>query len=149
MRNLSAFLIGALFAVGLGVGGMTLPSKVIGFLDFFGNWDPSLAFVMAGAVVVYFVAFRVVRGTAPVLETRFALPTKTMLDRRLLTGAALFGVGWGLAGYCPGPALTSLGAGSTNAVVFVSAMLAGMLGQHLWAKLGSSSLATTRTASAT
>ena len=127
MRNISAFLIGALFAIGLGVSGMTLPSKVIGFLDFFGSWDPSLVFVMGGAVVVYFIAFRIVRGIAPVLETSFSLPTNKIIDRKLLGGAALFGVGWGLAGYCPGPVLTSLGAGSTDAAIFFVAMMSGML----------------------
>jgi len=127
MKNVSSFLAGLLFAIGLGVGGMTLPSKVIGFLDFFGNWDPSLAFVMGGAVVVYFLAYRVVRGNAPVLDSAFSLPTKTLIDHRLLGGAATFGVGWGLAGYCPGPALTSLGAGSLDAAAFTVAMFAGML----------------------
>ena len=90
---------------------MTDPARVIGFLDFFGGWDPSLMFVMAGAVVVYFVVFRWVRGVAPVLTTQFEIPTRRAIDLRLVLGAGLFGVGWGLAGFCPGPGLVSLGGG--------------------------------------
>ncbi len=123
-----AFLSALLFAVGLGVGGMTLPSKVHGFLDFFGNWDPSLAFVMGGAVAVYTLFFRVVRPqlSRPVLAPRFQLPTRRDLDARLLGGAALFGVGWGLAGICPGPALVSIPTGGLGIWVFLVAMLVGM-----------------------
>ncbi len=136
MKNFSAFLLGLLFAAGLGIGGMTMPSKIIGFLNFFGGWDPSLAFVMGGAVLVYFFAFRIVRGASPsifspVLGGSFALPTKTLIDRRLIGGAALFGFGWGLAGYCPGPALTSIGAGSVDAAVFAVAMIGGMIGHRV------------------
>ena len=123
-----ALVAGALFAIGLALAGMTQPSKVIGFLDVAGDWDPSLALVMAGGVSVFFVANRFARRrAAPLAGERFYLPTRHQLDPRLLTGAALFGVGWGLAGYCPGPGLTSLASGSSAALTFVLAMLGGML----------------------
>src|SRR5262245_52978645 len=111
MRSaLIAFSSGALFAVGLVISGMTQPAKVIGFLDFAGAWDASLAFVMVGALAVHLVAYRIVaRRTAPVFANAFEIPTATAVDRRLVWGAAIFGVGWGLAGYCPGPVLVSLG----------------------------------------
>jgi len=128
MSRASAFAAGVVFAVGLGISGMTQPAKVIGFLDFFGRWDPSLVFVMGGAVVFYFAAFRWVRGYGtPLLADRFRLPDRTDIDARLVAGAAIFGVGWALAGYCPGPAITSLGALSGDALIFAAAMLAGML----------------------
>jgi uncharacterized protein len=123
----TAFLAGVLFAFGLGVGGMTQPARVIGFLDFAGRWDPSLAFVMSGAVVTYAVLFRLVRRRKrPMLAAAFSIPTRRDVDGRLLAGAALFGVGWGLAGYCPGPGIVSLAAGTAPVVVFVTAMVAGM-----------------------
>lgn len=127
MANLVAMLSGLLFAVGLGIAGMTQPSKVIGFLDVAGDWDPSLAFVMGGAIVVYMPLLRLVksRGRA-VLAPRLSLPTRKDLDARLLLGAALFGVGWGLAGYCPGPAIVSLTTLGGPALVFGAAMLGGM-----------------------
>jgi len=128
MRSqLAAFVAGVLFAVGLAISGMTQPAKVIGFLDFFHDWDPSLVFVMGGAVVVYFIAFRFLRGEAPLFASRFTLPTKTEIDRRLLIGSSLFGAGWGLSGYCPGPAITSIGSASSAAAVFCVAMVGGML----------------------
>jgi len=124
----TALVAGALFAVGLVVGGMTLPSKVVGFLDPFGDWDPSLLLVMAGAIAVYFPAYRLVtRRRSPILEESFILPTRRDIDRRLLVGAALFGMGWGLGGFCPGPALTSLGGLSEAALTFVPAMFAGFV----------------------
>ena len=126
-RMAAAFLAGVLFALGLGVGGMTQPARVIGFLDVAGRWDPSLAFVMAGAVATYGALFRVIRRRVrPVLTPTFALPTRRDVDGRLLTGAAIFGIGWGLVGYCPGPAIVSLAAGAAPVLVFVTAMLAGM-----------------------
>lgn len=132
MQRIVAFAAGLVFAVGLGISGMTLPSKVIGFLDFFGRWDPSLLFVMGGAVSVYFFAFRAVRGfAAPVFADRFTPPEATAIDRRLVIGAAVFGVGWGLAGYCPGPVVTSIGAASSFALIFCAAMIAGMAGFRL------------------
>jgi len=118
---------GAVFAVGLALAGMTQPSKVVGFLDFAGSWDPSLALVMVGAIAVYSVLHRRVASMeAPILGGDFSLPTKTDLEPRLVLGAALFGVGWGLGGFCPGPALASLGTAKTEVLTFVAAMLAGM-----------------------
>lgn len=127
MHALSAFVTGLVFGVGLIVARMTDPSKIIGFLDVAGAWDPSLAFVMAGAIMVGLVAFRVARRrTAAFLGGAMHLPTVRHIDRRLMLGSLGFGAGWGLAGYCPGPALVALGAGQDKAVVFVIAMLGGM-----------------------
>jgi uncharacterized membrane protein YedE/YeeE len=124
-RALAALGSGLVFGAGLVVSGMTKPEKVIGFLDLFGAWDASLAFVMLGAIAVHFVAHRLVRGrSAPLLAPRFALPTRRDIDMKLVVGAAVFGVGWGLAGYCPGPGLVAAASGG-GAVVFVAALLAG------------------------
>jgi uncharacterized membrane protein YedE/YeeE len=132
MSGLVAFLVGAIFALGLGVGGMTQPARVLAFLDVAGDWDPSLALVMLGAVAIYAVAFRVcTRRARPFIAARFDLPARRDIDRRLMTGATVFGIGWGLAGLCPGPALTSLASGRAPALVFVAAMLAGMAVQRL------------------
>lgn len=122
----SALVAGAIFAAGLVVSGMVLPSKVLDFLDVTGEWDPSLAFVMAGAIGIHAIAHIIARRrTAPFAASSF--PTYlTRLDAPLLCGAALFGIGWGLAGYCPGPALLSAAAGAREAVLFVPAMFAGM-----------------------
>lgn len=117
---------GLLFGIGLAVAQMTNPLKVLGFLDVAGDWDPSLALVMGGAVLVTVSAFRLVlKRTAPLWDTRFHLPTLTRIDLRLILGAALFGIGWGLTGYCPGPALATLLSGNQEAWLFVPAMLAG------------------------
>ncbi len=128
MKNrLSEFAVGLLFGIGLIVSGMTDPSKVLGFLDLFGAWDPSLAFVMGGAILVGVFAFAVAKKrTASVLGGAMHLPKSTDIDQRLVLGGLAFGAGWGLAGFCPGPALVSLGAGEAKAAVFVLAMLAGM-----------------------
>lgn len=125
---------GALFGVGLVVAGMTQPARVIGFLDVGGAWDPTLAFVMGGAVVVYAIASRWILGhrREPWFDGRFQLPTRRDLDRPLILGAALFGIGWGLAGLCPGPALVSA-ASSGEALVFVAMMLVGMRGYSVLA----------------
>ena len=126
-RLFSALLIGLLFGTGLIVSGMTDPSKVIGFLDLAGSWDPSLAFVMGGAIGVGLVAFTVAaRRKRALLGNALRLPTATRIDRRLVGGGFAFGVGWGLAGYCPGPALASLASGGAKAVIFSAAMVAGM-----------------------
>ena len=110
IRGAIAFVSGLLFAVGLAVSGMTQPAKVIGFLDIAGAWDASLAFVMIGALAVHLIAYRIAaRAKAPLFAKAFELPTATALDRRLILGSAIFGVGWGLAGYCPGPVLASIG----------------------------------------
>lgn len=129
MKNAAAAAVsGILFGLGLGISGMTDPSKVIGFLDLFGAWDPALAFVMGGAVVTYLVAFRLItRRAHPVFAERFSLPTRRDVDVRLLGGAALFGIGWGLSGVCPGPAITSVPAGAPGILAFVVAMAGGMV----------------------
>ena len=127
MLNLSSLLAGLVFGLGLIVSGMANPAKVIGFLDLAGRWDPSLALEMAGAIAVGAIAFALARNrTASLLDAPMKLPSEQRIDRRLLAGALVFGVGWGIAGYCPGPALVAIGMGSTKAVVFVVAMLAGM-----------------------
>lgn len=126
-HRLSEFLIGLLFGLGLIVAGMTDPSKVIGFLDLAGAWDPSLAFVMGGAILVGLGAFAVAKKrTTSFLGGAMQLPTNSQIDKRLVVGSLLFGAGWGLAGFCPGPALVSLGTGNSKAFAFVLAMLAGM-----------------------
>jgi len=128
MQLLSAFLVGLLFGVGLILAGMTDPSKVVGFLDLMGTWDPSLTFVMGGAVLVGLVAFRFARKRAKAfLGGAMHLPDSRDIDRRLVLGSIVFGIGWGIAGFCPGPALVSLGAGQDKAAVFVVAMLGGMV----------------------
>lgn len=123
-----AFITGVIFAIGLGISGMTHPSKVINFLDVTGAWDPSLTLVMGGAVLVYFLVFHVIvrRRTRPIVGERFGLPSRRDIDPRLLGGAVLFGAGWGLGGFCPGPALTSAVTGMTPVLIFVAAMLVGM-----------------------
>ncbi len=119
--------LGLLFGLGLIVSGMSDPAKVLNFLDIFGTFDPSLAFVMAGAMGVAFLGYRLVlRRRAPLLAPRFELPTRREIDARLVTGAALFGIGWGLGGFCPGPAFTALSLAAPGTLVFVPAMLAGM-----------------------
>jgi hypothetical protein len=126
--RLAALASGVLFGVGLAISGMTLPAKVLGFLDVAGDWDPSLALVMAGAITVHFLGARLALGrAAPLFDASFHLPTRRDVDARLVGGAALFGVGWGLAGYCPGPALVSLVTGALPVVVFVATMAAGMI----------------------
>lgn len=127
IRIAVALLAGLLFGLGLTVSGMVNPAKVLGFLDIAGDWDPSLAFVMGGAIPVAALGYAVARRLrAPVCDANFVGPSKIGIDTRLLLGASLFGIGWGLAGYCPGPALASLGFGSTKVLLFVASMLAGM-----------------------
>jgi uncharacterized membrane protein YedE/YeeE len=133
MSNISALLAGLLFGFGLIVSGMIDPAKVLGFLDLAGAWDPSLAFVMIGAIAVGAAAFPVAKKMSRSLTGEpMRLPTSTRLDRRLRVGAAIFGVGWGLAGFCPGPALAGAGAGEPKALIFVAAMLAGMILFQQW-----------------
>jgi uncharacterized protein len=125
LRNVSAFAAGLAFGIGLIVSGMTRPSKVLAFLDVFGDWDPSLLFVMGGAVGVYAIGYGL-RREKPIAADAFAVPSTGKVDARLLLGAAVFGVGWGISGYCPGPAVVSLGAGSIGVFVFLACVLAGM-----------------------
>jgi uncharacterized membrane protein YedE/YeeE len=125
----AAALAGALFALGLLISGMTDPGKVTAFLDVTGSWDLTLAFVMAGAIAIHAPLARIVRARrAPLYDTRFHDPPRKRIDAQLLLGAAVFGVGWGLSGYCPGPALVSLGGGAVPALVFVGAMVLGIAG---------------------
>ena len=127
MAAFFALLAGAVFGIGLILSGMANPAKVLGFLDLAGPWDPSLAFVMGGAILVGAVAFTFARKrTQSLLGLQMRLPTATQIDRRLVGGGLLFGIGWGIAGFCPGPALVALGMGEQKAIVFVVAMLAGM-----------------------
>jgi len=124
---LIAGLIGLVFGTGIVLSGMANPAVVLGFFDVAGAWDPSLAYVMASALLVTTIGYRVVlRRPAPVLDTRFHLPTARKVDRTLLAGAAIFGVGWGIAGFCPGGAIPALGLGESSAWIFVASMLAGI-----------------------
>ena len=127
MGGVLNFLLGLLFGIGLIVSGMSNPAKVLNFLDLAGTWDPSLAFVMGGAVLVAFFGYRIVlKREMPIMGAKFDVPTRTDIDMRLIVGPALFGVGWGLGGFCPGPALTAIGLAATGTLIFVPAMLLGM-----------------------
>jgi uncharacterized protein len=127
MIVLSSLLAGLVFGLGLIISGMSNPAKVLGFLDLAGRWDPSLGFVMAGAIGVGFFAFLIAKTRQrSLLGAQMKLPAAGRVDRRLVTGSVLFGIGWGLAGFCPGPGLVALGMGEPKAAVFVLAMLAGM-----------------------
>ena len=135
MNRLTEFLVGLLFGLGLLLSGMTDPAKVIGFLDLFGSWDPSLAMVMGGAIVVGIFGFAVAkRRTTALLGGAMQFVTNRDIDRRLVIGGLVFGTGWGLAGFCPGPALVSAGARHLQAIVFLIAMLAGMAVHELGAQ---------------
>jgi hypothetical protein len=144
VKHAVQFLSGLLFGAGLAISGMTSPENVRGFLDFFGRWNPALAFVMGGAVLVHALTYRWVRSRAtPIFETSFAIPTRKDIDRRLVWGAALFGVGWGIGGYCPGPAITSLVTFSRDSLLFVASMLGGMILFHkVSERLGASARST-------
>ena len=128
MKMISALLSGFLFAIGLGISGMTKPSKVLGFLDLQGSWDPSLLFVMVGGIAVYASFYTFVRRRLkPLLDDAFHIPAPQTINKRLIFGAAIFGIGWGAGGYCPGPALTSLANGAETTLAFVLAMVCGMV----------------------
>ena len=148
MREIAAGLItGLLFGLGLCLASMTSPAVVQGFLDVAGAWNPTLLFVMAGGVTVTFLGYRLIwfRGQ-PLWAGSFRLPVATAIDGSLLAGAAIFGIGWGLAGYCPGPAVVSLASGRAAVWVFVAAMLVGMTGMRWFRGRGSASMATPATA---
>jgi hypothetical protein len=148
--KVGAFLGGALFGIGLAIAGMTQPSKIIGFFDFFGDYDPSLAFVMGGAILVYAPVYRWAIRTwqRPIWAPAFSLPTRKDIDGRLVLGSAIFGVGWGLGGYCPGPAFTSVGAGSQAAFTFGFAMLVGVGAYQLFMRIRESRTGATADAQA-
>jgi uncharacterized membrane protein YedE/YeeE len=125
--NFAMFASGVVFAIGLGVSGMTQPQKVIGFLNVVGDWDPSLLLVLMGAVITYFLSFLVIRKfSTPMFMSKFSLPTRRDIDAPLVLGAALFGVGWGIAGYCPGPAMAMVVTGTPSVLIFVLSMTVGM-----------------------
>ena len=135
MLPVASFGCGLIFGAGLLLSGMTQPAKVLGFLDVFGMWDPTLAFVMAAALLVSFIGFRFARQRAkPVLAAEYSWPTRTDIDPSLLMGSALFGIGWGLVGLCPGPALVNLATLMPQVFVFVLAMAAGLVTKDLWDK---------------
>jgi len=122
-----AYLVGLIFGIGISLSGMANPAKVLNFFDLAGTWDPSLAFVMGGAVVVTFLGYRwVLARSKPLLEITFGLPTRTDIDWRLISGSLIFGIGWGLAGFCPGGALPVLGTGNSTVMLFVAALIAGI-----------------------
>jgi uncharacterized protein len=128
MKNMITFVSGLIFGIGLILAGMVNPAKVIGFLDVAGNWDASLAFVMAGALLVAFFAFKHIESKrATIFNEPIQLPNKTLINKELIIGSLIFGAGWALAGFCPGPAIVALGAGYQEALIFVIAMVAGML----------------------
>jgi uncharacterized protein len=128
MRLVASYLIGLIFGVGISISGMANPAKALNFFDVAGTWDPSLILVMGGALVVTFMGYRMVMPRpAPVLEAKFHLPTTTHLDNRLIGGAAVFGIGWGIAGFCPGGALPALGTGRVEVIAFVGALIAGII----------------------
>lgn len=134
---ITSLAVGTLFGAGLALGGMTDPARVRGFLDIFGNWDPTLAFVMGGAVIVMAIAWRLVpRMAEPLIADEFHLPTKSDLSPRLIGGAALFGIGWGFAGLCPGPGIAAFAIAPVPAAVFVIALLAGMAAVRLFEGAG-------------
>jgi uncharacterized membrane protein YedE/YeeE len=128
-KLVSAFLIGGVFGLGIAISGMANPAKVLNFFDVAGAWDPSLAFVMGGGLAVAFIGYRLLfaRRKAPVFEAAFSLPTRSHIDRELILGAALFGVGWGIAGFCPGGAIPALGLGHQETPTFLAAMIAGIV----------------------
>lgn len=141
MHIVFSLMAGLIFGLGLIVSGMADPAKVLGFLDLAGRWDPSLALVMAGAIAVGLVGFSLARGRSrSLLGLPMTLPTARHIDRRLIGGNLLFGIGWGIAGFCPGPGLVALGMGEGKAAVFVAAMLAGMLVFELFERRTSRSL---------
>ena len=128
MRILIAYIIGTIFGLGISISGMANPAKVLNFFDFAGIWDPSLAFVMGSAVIVTYVGYRLVlsRPSGPVFDQTFLLPGSNRIDAKLLGGSAVFGIGWGISGFCPGGALPALGTGRIEVFLFVAAMIAGI-----------------------
>ena len=132
MRLVSTYLIGLIFGMGIVISGMANPAKVLNFFDIAGSFDPSLIFVMGGALITTFIGYRfVLKRTSPLLAERFLLPERIEIDARLIGGAGLFGVGWGIAGFCPGGALPALGTGQIDVFVFVAALIAGILATRL------------------
>lgn len=127
MKHIATYLIGVIFGTGIAISGMANPAKVLNFFDVAGTWDPSLIFVMASALVVTFVGYRVVfKRRAPLFQPGFALPMNRQIDAKLIGGSAVFGIGWGIAGFCPGAAIPALGTGASSVLIFTAAMIAGI-----------------------
>ena len=128
MKLIISYVLGALFSIGLSISGMVNPDKVLGYLDFFGKWDPSLVFVMAGGVLLNLVLFKpILKRESPLLAKDFSVPTNQIIDKKLILGSALFGIGWGIGGVCPGPGLSNLFLLNPKVIAFLVAMIAGML----------------------
>ena len=137
MNIFAAFIIGIIFGMGILISGMANPAKVLNFFDVAGTWDPSLMFVMGGAVITTFIGYRLVLARArPILARSFQVPTASQIDLKLIAGSAIFGVGWGLAGFCPGAALPALGTGRAEVVIFVASLIAGIIVARLIASGG-------------
>ena len=137
MNIFAAFIIGIIFGMGILISGMANPAKVLNFFDVAGTWDPSLMFVMGGAVVTTFIGYRVVLARAqPILARTFQVPTASRIDPKLIAGSAIFGLGWGLAGFCPGAALPALGTGRAEVVIFVASLITGIIVARLIANGG-------------
>jgi uncharacterized membrane protein YedE/YeeE len=144
MHLILVYLVGVIFGTGIVISGMANPAKVINFFDVAGSWDPSLAFVMGGALITAAIGYRLVFGrTRPLFEGKFMLPTARNLDARLIGGSAVFGVGWGIAGFCPGGALPALGTGRWEVIAFTAAMLAGIFAARYLQSLSRPKPATT------
>lgn len=127
MKIVISFIVGLLFALGLGISGMTNTTVVKGFLDIFGTWNLNLMGVMIGAILVHTIVYHVIKNKpSPLLDTKFHLPTNKMIDKKLILGALIFGLGWGWAGICPGPGIVSLASGETGVLIFIGSMVAGM-----------------------
>lgn len=133
MRILATYLIGLIFGLGISISGMANPAKVLNFFDVAGTWDPSLIFVMGGAVIVAFIGYRFVlkRPTGPILDRKFLVPSSNVIDLKLIGGSLVFGVGWGIAGFCPGGALPALGTGRIEVIVFTAALVAGIFAARI------------------
>lgn len=128
MKFISTLLLGLLFGTGIAISGMINPAKVINFFDIAGSWDPSLLFVMGGALTTTLIGYRLaLKQASPIFSAKFYLPTRTDIDMKLLSGAAIFGIGWGISGFCPGGAVPALGTGKTDVLIFIAALVAGIL----------------------
>ncbi len=132
MPFIVSLISGLIFGLGLIIGGMANPQKILNFLDIFGQWDPSLIFMMGAAIITTFLGYRfVLKNERPILADRFEVPTRKNIDKYLIIGPALFGIGWGLGGFCPGPAITSISLGANGTYIFIAAMIAGIWGAKL------------------